>query len=78
MPDFQQRHYRTIAAQFQTILARTKGKAAKATVKSTVETFADMFGRDNLKFNRALFLAACEPGANVNARTAEGARGVST
>lgn len=70
---FQQRHYRETALLFQRKIEWTEGTPAEATVRALATDFADMFGRDNGLFNRSLFLAACEPGANVNAKTADGA-----
>lgn len=71
---FQTRHYQAVASEFQAILGRTDDKAAQATTKRIIENFADMFRRDNPEFKRDLFVAACQPGANAQARTAEGAR----
>lgn len=68
-PLFQQRHYQTIAALFQGLA--TRGDVVP--LADIVQAFANTFNSDNNNFKRDLFIAACQPGANVQARTAEGA-----
>lgn len=36
--------------------------------RGTCEHLADLFAADSPKFNRARFIAACRPGANVKAK----------
>lgn len=77
MADFQQRHYQALATLLQR--AEPVGNGREDTGRKAHHEFlrnalADMLANDNPKFNRPLFIAACEPGAKVTARTAEGAR----
>lgn len=72
---FQQRHYQALATAFQDALANATARGMDAqTLTWFAGDLADVFGKDNPNFKRDLFLAACQPGANVNARTADGAK----
>src|SRR5690349_16188875 len=78
MSTFQKRHYEAIAQALQQAysdaLARNpKGDNAAIAahgVSLAREALADMFQRDNGMLKRSRFANACEPGANVRARTA--------
>lgn len=70
MSHFAKRHYEAIALVLQDAYMSTPNKGATNTqVTSIVNLFADMFSRDNGLFKRDRFERACEPGANVRART---------
>src|SRR5262249_40517609 len=72
---FSKRHYEAIALAMQEakpLPSWCANKHAQWTV--TVAHLANMFGRDNGRFNRERFEAACEPGANVKLRTRYAAR----
>lgn len=68
MSDFARRHYEAIA----TLMQDTKPlKDATAFTQWYVdcEGLADMLADDNARFDRERFIRACEPGANVRARS---------
>ena len=69
---FNKRHYEAIATTMQ--WAHPRGDEPSLDILSlqwrlTVEEFSNMFGADNRLFKRKRFEQACEPGANVKART---------
>ena len=69
---FNKRHYEAIATTMQR--AHPRGDEPSLDILSlqwrlTVEEFSNMFGADNGLFKREQFEQACEPGANVKART---------
>lgn len=75
MAIFGKRHYEAIALAMQEA-KRTALNAPDGNVGLTVgqwitctEELADMFARDNGLFKRDRFERACEPGANVRARS---------
>lgn len=70
MTKFAKRHYEAIALVMQSTYSDDAGDGGGADVWSTiVDAFADAFSRDNQRFQRQRFINACEPGANVRART---------
>jgi len=73
---FTKRHYQAIAEAMQKSMSdpATPGSREIQLVqwKNIRDALADMFARDNGSFKKDLFLAACQPGANVNARTVKG------
>lgn len=67
---FSKRHYEAVATAMQEACPLPTWNANKrAQFDVTVSRLSDMFARDNAMFNRTRFAAACEPGANVKART---------
>ena len=62
---YSQRHYKDVAAILR--IARRHALAgpshpwAVRTVDFAIKDFADLFKRDNLRFDRARFLKACQP-----------------
>jgi len=70
---FAKRHYEAIALAMQH--AHVIGDPAKRNQWESVRNeLADTFARDNGMFKRDRFMHACEPGANVRARSNGGAR----
>jgi hypothetical protein len=69
-PRFAKRHYEAIALAMQD--ARRLGTADQW--QCVVNCLADVFVEDNCQFQRDRFKRACEPGANVRARSNGGAR----
>ena len=69
-PTFSKRHYEAIALVFQ---AEKPGKNWDANKHVQWEllrnSMARLFASDNSAFKWDRFIAACEPGANVKART---------
>ena len=69
MSDFARRHYEAIA----TLMQDTKplGALSSAFTQWYVdcEGLANMLADDNAHFDRKRFIRACEPGANVRARS---------
>jgi hypothetical protein len=63
---FNKRHYEAIATVMQEAKRRPEKDAQWEVI---LEHLVDMFARDNGQFKRGRFEAACEPGANVRART---------
>jgi len=70
---FAKRHYEAIALAMPH--ASTHGDPAERNQWESVRNeLADLFARDNGEFKRDRFMYACEPGANVRARTNGGSR----
>ena len=70
---FAKRHYEAIALAMQH--AHVIGDPAKRNQWESVRNeLADLFARDNGMFKRDRLMHACEPGANVRARSNGGAR----
>jgi len=73
MAKFAKRHYEAIAETLQEVnpdrFVSTRIPERRVEFANTVRALADLFARDNGRFNRNRFIAACEPGANVRART---------
>ena len=67
---FQKRHYEAVALAIQS--AHVIG--GRNQWESVRNELADMFARDNGQFKRDRFISACQPGANVRARSNGGAR----
>ena len=67
---FQKRHYEAVALAMQS--AHLIG--GRNQWESVRNELADMFARDNGQFKRDRFMWACEPGANVRARSNGGTR----
>ena len=72
---FYKRHYEAIALAMQeaTTFCGTSEDHREA-MSFAVRVLADLFARDNGQFKRDRFMWACEPGANVRARTNGGSR----
>jgi hypothetical protein len=67
---FYKRHYEALAAVMQETKPDALNHSQAAIEWAFVCTkLADMLARDNASFKRELFLRACEPGANVRARS---------
>jgi len=64
---FQKRHYEAIALAMQEARRRVNGSNDPIAV--VVDELADVFASDNGQFKRDRFMRACEPGANVRARS---------
>jgi hypothetical protein len=69
---FAKRHYEAIALAMQ--VARRSVNGSNDPIVVVIEKLADVFAADNGMFKRDRFIRACEPGANVKARTNGGAR----
>jgi len=79
MAQFSKRHYETIATamqdSFPRILRNAFGEDSEVFSQAfdqwetTRDYLADAFARDNAQFKRDRFIRACQPGANVRART---------
>ena len=70
---FAKRHYEAIALAMQS--AHVIGNPAKRNQWESVRNeLADMFAGDNGQIKRDRFMWACEPGANVRARSNGGSR----
>lgn len=71
MPKFSKRHYEAIAEAMQEAYREAGNTVGlkQFGVSGAVENLADTLARDNGKFNRERFVRACQPGANVRART---------
>lgn len=54
MPDFQKRHYEAIAGIFRTY-DRVKDPKTREVLKSLVDDFVWLFGRDNGNFDQGIF-----------------------
>ena len=65
--NFRKRHYEAIALAMQD--ARRIGAIAQDQWQCVVNCLADAFAADNGQFKRERFKRACEPGANVKARS---------
>jgi len=64
---FAKRHYEAIATAIQEARRHTNGSNDPIAV--VVDELADAFAADNGMFKRDRFKRACEPGANVRARS---------
>jgi hypothetical protein len=64
---FAKRHYEAIAQAMQE--ARRRANGSYDPIAVVVDELADVFAGDNGMFKRDRFLRACEPGANVRARS---------
>jgi len=78
---FAKRHYEAVALAMQhacpvALLGRSSNAdpIRRNQWESVRNELTDMFARDNSEFKRDRFMYACEPGANVKARTNGGAR----
>ena len=70
---FAKRHYEAIALAMQH--AHVPGNPVQRNQWESVRNeLADIFARDNGMFKRDRFMHACEPGANVRARSNGGSR----
>jgi hypothetical protein len=63
-PLFQKRHYQQVALALQYVEPNIDGRAHERVIKE----LADLFARDNGRFSRGAFEAACQSGANVRRR----------
>jgi hypothetical protein len=72
---FAKRHYEAIALAMQDAIKHraTQSEHVEGMYR-VVHELADTFARDNGQFKRERFVSACEPGANVRARSNGGAR----
>ena len=72
---FHKRHYQAIAEVIQNLAVSddeldAAGLAEVERLRQSIATaFADMFKADNAAFQHGRFMGACEPGANVKARS---------
>jgi hypothetical protein len=72
---FHKRHYQKIAEVIQGLVLShgehdALGLAEVERVRQSITSaFAEMFKADNAAFQRGRFMGACEPGANVKARS---------
>jgi hypothetical protein len=64
---FCKRHYEAIALAMQDARRRVNGSNDPIAV--VVDELADVFAADSGMFKRDRFIRACEPGANVRARS---------
>ena len=64
---FAKRHYEAIATAIQEARRRVNGSNNPIAV--VIDELADVFSSDNGMFKRDRFVRACEPGANVRARS---------
>jgi hypothetical protein len=77
---FAKRHYEAIATVIQHLTLSDdehdeQGLAEiKARRQAIAREFANLFASDNGMFKRDRFMCACEPGANVRARSNGGSR----
>jgi hypothetical protein len=77
---FAKRHYEAIATVIQHLTLSDdehdeQGLAEiEARRQAIAREFANLFASDNGQFKRERFIAACQPGANVRARSNGGAR----
>ena len=70
---FAKRHYEAIALAMQDARFHLRSTALDQW-QCVVNCLADAFAADNGQFKRDRFMHACEPGANVRARTNGGSR----
>jgi hypothetical protein len=71
-PKFCKRHYEAIALAMQEAKLYAVCKDiphAEEVIATVVKELATTFARDNGEFKRDRFIRACEPGANVRARS---------
>jgi hypothetical protein len=67
---FAKRHYEAIATAMQEVGRNIEyAYAPEYVVKLAINELADLFASDNGMFKRDRFIRACEPGANVRARS---------
>ena len=77
---FQKRHYEAVATAMQHACPLAPRDSSNADPirrnqwESVRNELTDMFAKDNREFKRDRFMWACEPGANVRARSNGGAR----
>jgi len=73
MARFAKRHYEAIATAMQDAQRCAEptlgGQMFIAGIQRAIHELADVFARDNGQFSRSRFMRACEPGANVRARS---------
>ena len=79
LPIFAKRHYERLASVIQGLVL-SHSELSDDELGELIEIrrgiaaeFAEMLGKDNPRFDRDRFIRACVPGANVRARTANGA-----
>jgi hypothetical protein len=65
---FAKRHYEAIAEAMQEARAHLRCDAINQH-ECVIGMLADMFAADNARFQRERFVNACQPGANVRARS---------
>ena len=70
---FQKRHYEAIASVMQECRMHIRCDGIEQ-MECVVKYLADLFASDNGEFKRERFIHACQPGANVRARTNGGSR----
>ena len=70
---FAKRHYEAIATAMQDARFRLRSSSLDQW-QCTIQCLANMLAEDNGRFQRDRFISACEPGANVRARSNGGAR----
>jgi len=68
VPRFAKRHYEAIAQAMQDARTHLRSDAVNQQ-ECVIHCLADMLAADNPEFKRARFERACEPGANVRARS---------
>ena len=71
---FAKRHYEAIALAMQEAMRVAIMPGDVHCVRMVIDELADTFAADNGQFKRDRFMYACEPGANVRARTNGGSR----
>ncbi|MGA7738825.1 MAG: hypothetical protein WB691_03310 [Pseudolabrys sp.] len=65
---FAKRHYEAIAETMQEARTHLRGDAVNQH-ECVIGMLADMFAADSSQFKRERFTNACQPGANVRARS---------
>src|SRR5215472_14438846 len=70
---FHKRHYEAIALAMQDVnpirFTSTDDPERRIQYAATLRVLCDLFAGDNGQFKRDRFIRACEPGANVRARS---------
>jgi len=74
LPHFYKRHYEAIALAMQSAKNEAFSDGQDEMVDHVIKLLADRLASDNCNFQRNRFIGACEPGANVRARTNGGSR----
>ncbi len=69
MTSFAKRHYQALAEAMQAAKPPTKDRAGCLTWQAVRNELIQTLTRDNGRFDRDRFARACEPGANVRARS---------
>ena len=69
MSKFCKRHYEAIAEAIQSAKRQAVMENEFLGIATVMHELADTFAGDNGDFKRDRFIRACEPGANVRART---------